>query len=161
MKKLVLLFSIVCSFYACRQNSDVTTVVEEPVNVVEHFDFTLNGESFSIGNLSSWIEDHDTVVVTQMENFGTGELPFFIFNVHGTGEGDFQVADVTISLDEDLYEPNHFRCMGCAVVSQVSYFGDEGDFVIGTFEGTVSSGEDEDEMEWFDIQGSFAAIREN
>ena len=147
---------VLFSLYSCRQNADVTTIEEAPLNVVEHFDFSINNDSFSIRDLSSWIEDHDSIVVTQMVNFGTGELPQFIFNIHGTAEGDFQIADVTITLDEDLYQPNHFRCLGCAVISKIEYFGEQGDFVIGSFEGAISS-----EEEWYDIQGSFAAIREN
>ncbi len=142
---------------SCRQNSDITTVDDDLISITEHFDFNLNGQMFSIDDLSGWIEDHDSVEVTQLVNFGTGDLPQFIFNIHGTEQGVFQRADLTITLDENIHDPDFFKCSGCTVESNIEYFGDKGDFIIGTFEGQIPA----EDGTWYPIMGSFAAIREN
>ena len=95
-------------------------------------------------------------MVTQVLNFGTAESPQFIFNIHGTQIGSFQKADMTIKLDENEFAPSAFKCNGCDFNTEIEYFGDKDDFIIGTFDGKVPS-----DGTWYEINGSFAAIREN
>ncbi len=156
MHKWILFSTAILAFLACRKNSDVTTIEETPIDINEHFDFTLNGNNFSTNNLSAWIENHDTVMVTQLVNFGTGELPQFIFNIHGTQKGSFHMADMTITLDEEEYTPHLFKCAGCAFIAELEYFGEKEDFIVGSFAGQVPS-----DGTWYEISGSFAAIRKN
>ena len=155
--RLFFFFAIGFILAACNENSDVTKITEEPIEVDEYFEFTIGDTDFELPEFRAWIEDHDSVTVTQIENFGSG-IPEVIFNIHGTGTGTYELADFTILLDENSYSPHFFACKSCAVTSVIEYFGDEGDFVIGTFEGEVLEN-DTDNV--YPISGKFSAIREN
>ncbi len=140
----------------CHENSDSTTIEDIPLNPEEHFEFTLNGFDYYIKDIESWIENHDSLYVTQILNFHSGELPQFIFNIHGTSTGMFNRADITILLDENQTNIDFFECKGCPFTISIDYFGDRGDYVIGTFEGNVPFNQT-----WYPIEGKFATIREN
>ena len=156
IRSYLFLLSLVILISACRQNTDITEVTETPLIINEQFSFTINDEEFLITDLRAWIEDHDTITVTQFENFGSG-IPEVIFNIHGTGEGTYEVGDITIKLDETQYDPHFFKCTGCAILSTIDYFGDVDDFVIGTFEGEAMA----NETVPYPVSGSFSAIRQN
>ncbi len=159
--RYLILLALGLTFVACNKNSDITHVNESPIQITEYFEFTLNGTTYSLPEFQAWIEDHDTVTVTQIENVGLGlpvGVPEVIYNIHGTGEGTFEVADFTIRLDEERNDPHFFACRSCEITSIIEYFGSEGDFVIGTFSGEVTENDTEDK---YPISGKFSAIREN